>query len=93
MAREENPQISNFTEFILRHRSKFVFYVLLFFLAIGTLRSCVTIGPGERGIVIRMGSVQPNVLIEGMHFIVPFTDSIQVMSVRIQKSEINTDAA
>ena len=93
MAREENPQMNNFMDFVLKHRSKFVFYVLLFFAMIGLLRSCVTIGPGERGIVIRMGSVQPNVLTEGMHFIVPYTDSVQMMSVRIQKSEINTDAA
>ena len=92
-AGEASPGITNFWEYLLFHRSKIIFYIFLFFVLLGLLRSCVTIGPGDRGIVIRMGKVQDRVLTEGMHFIVPYTDSVQKMSVRIQKSEINTDAA
>lgn len=51
------------------------------------------IGAGERGVVVRLGKVQPHVLDEGFHFIVPFTDRVQKISVRVQKSDVKTSGA
>ena len=49
------------------------------------------VGPGERGVVVRLGAVQPVVLGEGLHFIMPFVTEVVIMDVKLQKSQ--TDAA
>jgi len=55
------------------------------------LKPWVQIGPGERGIVLNFGAVQPLVLNEGIHFRIPLMQQIIIMDVKIQKAE--TDAA
>lgn len=42
---------------------------------------------GERGVVLKWGAVQPAVLAEGLHWIVPFEESVVKMDVRTQKFE------
>lgn len=54
--------------------------------------SWTTINPGERGIVIRLGSIN-RVLDQGLHFKIPLVESIKKMDVRIQKSQIEATAA
>src|SRR3972149_2643521 len=55
------------------------------------LKPWVQIGPGERGIVLNFGAVQPLVLNEGIHFRIPLMQEVIKMDVKIQKAE--TDAA
>jgi regulator of protease activity HflC (stomatin/prohibitin superfamily) len=48
--------------------------------------SFYTINEGERGVILRLGSVQ-GVAHPGLNFKMPFTDSVEVMTVRDQKRD------
>ena len=50
----------------------------------------VMVGPGERGIKIRLGQVQTASYEEGLHLIVPFIDKFRTMDVKTQKNTLNT---
>lgn len=47
------------------------------------------VGPGERGVVIRLGAVQDRVLGEGIHFRLPLVESVTTMNVKSQKLEVD----
>lgn len=64
---------------------------LIIFMAI--LSSFVTIGPGERGVLMTFGAVHQGVLTPGLHMKIPFVQSVKRMNVRIQKSETSETAA
>jgi regulator of protease activity HflC (stomatin/prohibitin superfamily) len=51
------------------------------------LSSFTIVRAGERGIVLRWGAVEPVVLNEGLHWLVPFEESVVKMDVRTQKLE------
>src|SRR3990172_7019972 len=53
----------------------------------------VIVGPGQRGVLMRLGAVQKGVLSEGFHFKLPFIDSAVNMNVQVQKNEAKADAA
>ena len=50
----------------------------------------VMVGPGERGIKIRLGQVQPESYGEGLHFIFPFIQKFKTMDVKTQKNSLIT---
>ena len=50
----------------------------------------VMVGPGERGIKIRLGEVQPESYGEGLHFIFPFIQKFRTMDVKTQKNTSTT---
>ena len=50
----------------------------------------VMVGPGERGIKIRLGEVQPESYGEGLHFICPFIQKFKTMDVKTQKNTLTT---
>ena len=50
----------------------------------------VMVGPGERGIKIRLGEVQPESYGEGLHFIFPFIQKFRTMDVKTQKNASKT---
>lgn len=50
----------------------------------------VMVGPGERGIKIRLGQVQPENYGEGLHFIFPFIQKFKTMDVKTQKNSLTT---
>ena len=50
----------------------------------------VMVGPGERGIKIRLGQVQPESYGEGLHFICPFIQKFRTMDVKTQKNASST---
>lgn len=53
-----------------------------------------TVGPGERGIVFNQISGLRNVTLgEGLHFKIPFIETIYIMDVRVQKVQSNASAA
>lgn len=64
---------------------------LIIFMAI--LSSFVTVGPGERGVLMTFGAVHQGVLTPGLHMKIPFVQSVKRMNVRIQKSETSETAA
>lgn len=52
-----------------------------------------TVGPGERGIMVTLGKTGTEVLNEGPHLKLPFISEIRTMSVRVHKSEDQSEAA
>jgi regulator of protease activity HflC (stomatin/prohibitin superfamily) len=69
--------------------------VILFiaFVAVLMLNPFVKVNAGERGVVLRFGAVQPQVLGEGLHFVIPMVDQVIRMDVTIRKSETDARAA
>ncbi len=51
------------------------------------------IGPGERGVLMTFGAVQPGVLDPGLHLKVPFMQSVARMNVQVQNSQSTETAA
>lgn len=49
----------------------------------------VIVGPGERGIVIRLGEVKDGVLNEGIHFRMPLVENVVTLDVKTQKIEVD----
>ena len=63
-------------------------------LAILFLSSAFTIvGPGERGVVVRLGEVTGRIFDEGLNFKIPFIDSIIKMDVKVQRFDIEKGTA
>jgi len=62
-------------------------FVLLF------AKPWVTVGAGQRGVVMNFGAVQPIVLEEGLHFRVPIMQDVILMDVKVQKAVTDTVAA
>lgn len=50
----------------------------------------VMVGPGERGIKIKLGEVQPESYGEGLHLIFPFIQKFKTMDVKTQKNTYTT---
>ena len=64
---------------------------LLLFIVISA--SVVIVGPGQRGILLNFGAVQPIAWGEGLHFKIPGYQSVVQMDVRIQRIETPAAAA
>jgi regulator of protease activity HflC (stomatin/prohibitin superfamily) len=65
----------------------------LIILVLALLNSFIIVGPGQRGVVVRLGAVSDRVLGEGFHLRIPFMESVVKMDVRIQKEQTETDAS
>lgn len=57
------------------------------------LNPVVIINAGQRGILMEFGQVQDKILGEGIHAIIPIANTVETLSVRIQKQEIPAQAA
>jgi len=68
--------------------SLFVAFIFIF-----TINPFVQVGAGERGVVMNWGQVQDTILSEGLHLRIPFMQSVQIVSVRVQKSDVKTSGA
>ena len=58
-----------------------------------SLNPLVIVHPGQRGVVIQLGAVQDTILGEGIHFVMPITQSVKKMDVQIQKVEVASEAS
>jgi regulator of protease activity HflC (stomatin/prohibitin superfamily) len=56
------------------------------------INSFVIVNAGERGVLLTMGAVQDNIFNEGLHFKIPFVQSVKSMDVKIVKMEVKADA-
>ncbi len=65
---------------------------LFIFLVKAWNRSYVTIPAGNAGVVMHFGKVQNGVLGEGLHFILPWRDSVKTMSVQVLRSDLKMTA-
>ena len=57
------------------------------------LKPFALVGAGERGVIMRFGKVQNAILDEGIHPIWPIVTSVKTLSVRVQKTDLQADAA
>jgi regulator of protease activity HflC (stomatin/prohibitin superfamily) len=67
-----------------------VLLLLLFFLFSSFF---VVVDAGQRGILLKFGEVQNQILGEGIHVIVPVVNTVHKLSVRIQSQEISAEAS
>ncbi|WP_298921377.1 prohibitin family protein [uncultured Nostoc sp.] len=65
---------------------------LLFLITI-FLTPCVIINAGERGVLMKFGEVQNQILEEGLHLIIPVVNTVKKLSIRVQKQEISAEAS
>ncbi len=56
-------------------------------------RPWVTVGPGQRGVVMNFGAVQQGALDEGLHLRIPVMQEVIMMDVKVQKAITDTVAA
>jgi prohibitin 1 len=71
-----------------------LFAIVAVIFGISTIfKAFVSIPAGNRGVVMAFGKVQDAVLSEGLHIIMPFRDSVQIMSVQILRTDLNMTAA
>lgn len=77
--------------------NKYIKYVvggaLLVVALFAGMGSCQTVPAGSRGVVTKFGKVQPGILDEGLYFVNPIGTKVQTLSVRVQRSDIKTEAA
>jgi regulator of protease activity HflC (stomatin/prohibitin superfamily) len=71
---------------------KYVFGAIAALILITFLNPFVTVGAGERGVVLNFGAVQPVVLGEGLHFRVPIMQQVIKMDVTIHKSQTDAES-
>jgi regulator of protease activity HflC (stomatin/prohibitin superfamily) len=57
------------------------------------MSSCSVVGPGEKGVSVFMGEVQQNTKDSGWYLWVPFVRSVKTISIRVQKSEVESEAS
>jgi regulator of protease activity HflC (stomatin/prohibitin superfamily) len=55
--------------------------------------SFTVVGAGQRGVVLTLGKVSENVWSEGLHFKIPFIQSVQVLDVKTQVEGVDATAA
>jgi len=67
--------------------------VALIVIAIGIVMSVGQIDAGQRGVVLRFGATTNETLDEGIYFITPFVESVQVMTVQTDIYESPASAA
>jgi prohibitin 1 len=48
---------------------------------------------GQRGVLMKFGEVQEQILEEGLHLIIPIVNTVEKLSVRVQKQEISAEAS
>lgn len=83
METERNVQYA-FPKNVSRGITAIVILVLLIFLA---FQSFTIVQAGHRGVVLQLGAVQPKVLDEGLHFKIPFIQTVILIEARVQKAE------
>ncbi|ACK68323.1 band 7 protein [Rippkaea orientalis PCC 8801] len=67
--------------------------VFIGFFILIILNPFVIVNAGNRGVLMRFGKVQEQILGEGIHVIIPLVDTVKKLSVRIQKQEIAAEAS
>lgn len=65
---------------------------VLLLLILGMVNPFVIVGAGERGVILRFGAVEERILMEGVHFLIPFVEHAVVVDVKIRKYDVDSDA-
>jgi len=82
------------TNFNSKKISKSFFVIFLAIIILIMLSSSFTIvEAGNRGVLLQLGAVQSTVFSEGLHFKIPFIQSVVQVDIRVQKAESEESAA
>ena len=74
-------------------RLRVIEILIAIIVVLAVFSSFVTVGPGERGVLMTFGAVSHGVLDPGLHMKLPFIQTVKRMNVQIQKSEATETAA
>lgn len=78
----------------LQSGARFIKRFIIGFAILFVVMGCYElIGPGERGVVLRLGAVQDRIMVEGLNFKWPFIESVDVVDVKIQKEQVDASAS
>lgn len=73
---------------------KFYLFIPIAILAVLLLLgSFVTIGAGQRGVLLRFGAVQDKILQEGLNFKLPLIERVAKIDIKTQKEQVDVSAA
>lgn len=86
---EEHMDVDRIKE-TLRTALRVSVFVAIFIILLGAF---VLIGPGERGVVLRLGAVQDRIMTEGLNFKIPIIESVEKVDVKIQKEQVDATAS
>ncbi|SHN49244.1 prohibitin family protein [Desulfitobacterium chlororespirans] len=89
----DSEKVVNMVPKMKMNKSFITFGLVIVLLVILALDAFVIVNAGQRGIVLQLGAVRPIVLTEGLHFKIPFVQSVVPMEVRVQKSQSEQTAA
>ncbi|ACL18878.1 SPFH domain-containing protein [Desulfitobacterium sp. LBE] len=89
----DSEKVVNMVPKMKMSKSFITFGLVIVLLVILALDAFVIVNAGQRGIVLQLGAVRPIVLTEGLHFKIPFVQSVVPMEVRVQKSQSEQTAA
>lgn len=67
--------------------------VIVIVIAVLAFQSFTIVQAGHRGVILQLGAVQPKVFEEGLHFKMPFIQTVVPIEVRVQKAESNQVSA
>lgn len=70
-----------------------IIIILVVIISIMALNPFVTVGAGERGIVLTFEAVDDDVLDEGLHLIMPFMQRVVKIDIKVQKSLTDASAS
>jgi regulator of protease activity HflC (stomatin/prohibitin superfamily) len=73
-------------------KAKIAIGIVIIIILILILNPFVMVGPGERGVVLNFGAVQPVVFGEGLHFRIPLVQTVIKMDVRVHKSQTDAES-
>jgi regulator of protease activity HflC (stomatin/prohibitin superfamily) len=68
---------------------KIVAIVIVALVAVTSLSPFVIVGPGERGVVLRLGAVEDRIMEEGFYFRIPLVENVVKVDVKTQKVEVD----
>ena len=86
-----SPEVSNF----LVRRSGLIAVLVIIIIAGGAMytQAFVRVPAGYRGVLLTWSKPEDKILGEGLNFIIPFIQSVELMNVQVQKAESTESAA
>jgi regulator of protease activity HflC (stomatin/prohibitin superfamily) len=78
---------------VLRNWMFFIGGLVVFLLGIGMLMAVGEVPAGTRGVVLRFGAVTDKTLGEGLYFVMPLVNTVELMSVQVDAYDAEASAA
>lgn len=76
-----------------QHLVKIGVVIIVLWILFAAFNPIVIVGPGERGVVTRLGAVQEDIKNEGLNFRIPVIEKVIIVDVKVRKREVRASAA